>query len=150
MIYDTPADVSAFHDPQSHACPSSAPVAKSSALNAWLSPLRVWRERRLTVQCCRQLVEIHDRIAREHPWLTGRVLYLHVVAETLQGDFDRSERVLRAAEQSYAIWPTERPLNFSDVAHYLVVVHCQEDVPGDGSIVSDVRPLVEAQVGRLR
>jgi hypothetical protein len=150
MSYDTPADLSAFHDPQSPDGPSWAPVVQPSALNAWLSPLRVWRERRLTLQCCRQLVKIHDRIAREQPWLNGRVLYLHVVAETLQGDFDQAERMLRAAEHSYAIWPTERPLHFSDVAHYLVVVHCQADAPGDGSIVSDVRPLVEAQVGRLR
>ena len=42
------------------------------------------------------------------------------------------------------------PPGAADVAHYLVVMHCQADAPGDGSVVSDVRPLVDAQVGRLR
>jgi hypothetical protein len=150
MSYDTPADQSSFPDPPTHDALSQATVSQQSTLDACLSPLRAWRERRLALHCCRQLVAIHDRLAHQRPWLCGRVLYLHVVAESFQGDFELAERMLRAAEHSYTIWPTDRPLNFSDVAHYVVVMHCQSGACGPGPIVSDVRPVVEAQVGRLR
>jgi hypothetical protein len=112
--------------------------------------LRAWRERRLTVACCAELIEIHDRIARAKPWLRGRLLYLHVVAETCGGDFELADRTLCAAENSYAIWPTDRPLTFIDVAHYMAVARCH-GASADGSLVaSDIRPVVESLVGHLR
>jgi hypothetical protein len=150
MSYDTPADLSAFPDSRMLDLASRAPVAQQSTLDACLSPLRAWRERRLAMHCCRHLVAIHDHLAHQQPWLSGRVLYLHVVAETFRGDFELAERMLRAAEQSYTIWPTDRPLHFSDVVHYVVVMQCQSGACGPGPIVSDIRPVVEAQVGRLR
>ena len=124
--------------------------ARLSALSAWFSPWRSWRERRLTTDCCQQLVAVHDRIAEQKPWLRGRALYLHVVAEVQAGDFEQAARTLSAAEDSYAIWPTDRPLTFVDVAHYLAVARCQQAAADGGLIASDVRPLVESLVGRHR
>lgn len=104
----------------------------------------------MTKDCCQQLVALHDRIAQQKPWLRGRALYLHVVAEICEGDFVRADHTLRAAEASYAIWPTDRPLNFIDVAHYLAVMRCQAATPGGGPVVSELRPWVEEVVGRQR
>jgi hypothetical protein len=61
-----------------------------------------------------------------------------------------ADRTLCAAEDSYAIWPTDRPLIFMDVAHYLAVRRCQEAAPDGCLVASDIRPVVEALVGRLR
>jgi hypothetical protein len=32
--------------------------------------------------------------------------------------------VMRRAQESFADWPTERPLNFQDVVQYLAVTDC--------------------------
>ena len=117
--------------------------------DAWFSPWRSWRERRLTTECCLQLVTLHDQLAQQKPWLRGRALYLHVVAAALDGDFARAERTLCGAEESYTIWPTDRSLNFIDVAHFMAVMRCQA-APGGGTIVSELRPWVEELVGRSR
>jgi hypothetical protein len=154
MLIDTPSAEAS--DPGSGPSSGQRPpaplpsTARLSALAVWLSPIRAWRERRLAIACCQEVIEIHDRIARNKPWLRGRLLYMHVVAETCGGDFEMADRTLCAAEDSYAIWPTARPLAFSDVAHYMAVARCHE-ASADGSlVVSDIRPVVEALVGRLR
>lgn len=124
--------------------------ARAPTLSAWFSPWRAWRERRLATRCCQQLVALHDRIAPQKPWLRGRALYLQVVAEALDGDFEKAGHILRAAEESYTIWPTDRPLNFADVAHYMAVARCQQAADDGALITTEIRPLVDALVGRQR
>lgn len=83
--------------------------------------LRAWRERRLAARCCRRLLGLYETVAAEHPQLIGSSLYLEVVAMHNGCDASAAQDVLRDAEQSYAIWPVERELNFRDVVHYLAV-----------------------------
>jgi hypothetical protein len=108
------------------------------------SPLAAWRERRFAAECCRRLLGLCQRIAADHPELTGVALYLKVVAAHLGGDAAVARRVIEGAEESYASWPVERALKFRDVVHYLAVVgYCH----GNGVAVStDVRPVIDAVI----
>ena len=107
-------------------------------------PLAAWRERRFAAECCRSLLGHYQRIAANHPELSGVALYLQIVAAHLGGDAAVARRVIEGAEESYAIWPVARALNFRDVVHYLAVIgYCH----GNGvAVTSDVRPVIDAVI----
>ena len=123
------------------------PLAASSSRLQVAGPYRLlvaWRERRFAAACCRSLLGLYQRIAADHPELSGVALYLQVVAAHLGGDAAVARRVIEGAEESYAIWPVARALNFRDVVHYLAVIgYCH----GNGVAVStDVRPVIDAVI----
>lgn len=83
--------------------------------------LLAWRERRFAAECAHTLMKIHREQSVRYPELHGEMLYRRIVASHLGGDHAAVDAVLRFARQSFAIWPTERELNFRDVVHYLAV-----------------------------
>jgi hypothetical protein len=83
--------------------------------------LLAWEQQRSAVRCCREMLAMHAKVGAANPGLSGRSLYLLVVAAR-GGLSDRAaDAVLLRAEQSYSIWPVERELCFRDVVHYLAV-----------------------------
>jgi len=82
---------------------------------------RTWRERQFASRVCRQLLGLYRETLQARPGLEGRDLYRHVVARYLTSTAATAERVLQAAEASFAEWPVSRPLRFRDVVHFLAV-----------------------------
>jgi len=82
---------------------------------------RNWRERRFASRVCSQLLDLYREARQARPGLEGRDLYRHVVARYLTSTAATADRVLQAAEVSFAEWPVTRPLRFRDVVHFLAV-----------------------------
>jgi hypothetical protein len=77
-------------------------------------------ERRYARQASRQLLELYWREHREHPQLTGRSLYVAIVARRLGPDASSAADVVLRAEESFTDWPVERELRFRHVVHYQI------------------------------
>src|SRR6266478_6010996 len=77
-------------------------------------------ERRYARQASRELLELYWREHREHPELTGRSLYVAVVARRLGPDATSAADVVLRAEESFTDWPVERELRFRHVVHYQI------------------------------
>jgi hypothetical protein len=86
-----------------------------------ISWLLAWEQQRSAVRCCREMLAMHAKVSAANPGLSGRSLYLLVVAARLGLSDRAADTVLLHAEQSYSIWPVERELRFQDVVHYLAV-----------------------------
>jgi hypothetical protein len=70
-------------------------------------------------------------------------LYRRIVAAHLHADTASVETVLRLAEDSYAIWPVSRSLNFRDVVHYLSVTEYFAWRGGRQQMLADVKRVVD-------
>src|ERR1700730_1571563 len=79
-------------------------------------------ERRYARQASRQLLELYRGEHREHPQLSGRSLYVAVVARRLGPEASSAAEVVRRAEESFTDWPVERELRFRHVVHYQIFV----------------------------
>src|SRR5882724_12970409 len=79
-------------------------------------------ERRYARQASRELLELYGREHREHPELSGRSLYVAVVARRLGPDATNAADVVLRAEESFTDWPVERELRFRHVVHYQIFV----------------------------
>ncbi|SRR6266436_4913790 len=77
-------------------------------------------ERHYARQASRELLELYWREHSEHPELTGRSLYVAVVARRLGPDATSATDVVRRAEESFTDWPVERELSFRHVVHYQI------------------------------
>ena len=108
--------------------------------------LLAWRERRFAAECAHTLMKIHDDLSSRYPELQGEVLYRRVVAAHLGGDHVAVDAVLRFAHQSFAIWPTERALNFRDVVHYLAVSQFMAEHGHARWVYADMKRIVNAVV----
>jgi hypothetical protein len=83
-------------------------------------------------------------LSTRYPELKGKSLYRRVVAARLHDDDLAAEAVLQHAEQSFAIWPVERALNFRDVVHYLAVSQFMA-LHGDAHwVYADMKRIVDA------
>ena len=88
----------------------------------WLR--RAWSgvvERSQVHRVCRELLELHAEVAREHPELSGEPLYERIITRFTNGDAQQAKSVLNHAEESFAQWPVVRDVNFRDVVLYFVV-----------------------------
>lgn len=108
--------------------------------------LLAWRERRFAAECAHTLMKIHHDLSTRYPELQGEVLYRRVVAAHLGGDHVAVDAVLRFAQQSFAIWPTERELNFRDVVHYLAVSQFMAEHGHARWVYADMKRIVHAIV----
>jgi hypothetical protein len=79
------------------------------------------RESRYARETTRELLRLHWIVSASHPGLPRRIIYRKVVMARTGCDEYDADMMLRRAEQSFASWPTERDLTFSDVVHYLAV-----------------------------
>ena len=80
-----------------------------------------WREAQYAAQVSRDMLKLYQIVSASHPRLPRRVIYKRVVMARTGSDLNKAEAVLSWAEQSFASWPTERALTFSDVVHYMAV-----------------------------
>jgi hypothetical protein len=98
-------------------------------------------ERHYARQASAQLLELYQRMTREHPELKGRSLYEAVVAHRLGPGDPTAADLVRRAEESFADWPVERELRFRHVVHYQIFHEYMRDRterPGTRTNIGDV------------
>ncbi len=94
---------------------------------------------------------LHD-VRATAPDLAGDALYERVLSARFGLDGTGAHELVEGARESYAEWPVERELRFSDVVHYLVAVRClDEQEPEethwiDGRIGEVVRSIIPEHV----
>jgi hypothetical protein len=76
-------------------------------------------EKRFTRRESKIVLATYHAVRAQHPELAGPALYEMVVAHQTGVSAEAAKALVRAAEQSFADWPKERPLTFRDVVHYL-------------------------------
>ena len=95
-----------------------------SWLGATLRPLNFvteLRERRQIRRICSDSLKLYHRIEREMPGASNLERYARVIKERSGADPETVEAIMRRAEESFAAWPVERPLNFRDIVQYIAV-----------------------------
>jgi hypothetical protein len=83
--------------------------------------ITVLRERSQIRRICSESLEIYRRVEREMPGASNLERYARVIEERSGADPNTVQAVIRRAEESFATWPVERPLNFRDVVQYLAL-----------------------------
>ena len=77
-------------------------------------------ERQFARHVSAQLLELYGRVHREHPQMSGRLLYQEIVAQRLGPQAVHAKELVRRAEESFTDWPVDRDFKFRHVVHYLV------------------------------
>src|ERR1700693_3401140 len=94
---------------------------------------------------CLDALKLYRDVAAEMPGASSLERYEQVVARRTGADPAGVARILRRAKESFASWPSERPLKFRHVAQYLAITE-QLDAQPDSS---GLRTRVDAVVARL-
>jgi hypothetical protein len=97
---------------------------KSLSGSPWaqmLATLLPWQEIRYAKRTSRDLLELYRAVVARYPGMPRREIYRRVVMAHTGAGPDDAGSILLQAERSFASWPTDRDLTFTDVAHYLVV-----------------------------
>jgi hypothetical protein len=89
--------------------------------NELVASMFSWREARYAVQTSREMLKLYWIVSASHPGLAHREIYQKVVMARTGASLGAAEAIVRRAEQSFANWPTEREVTFSDVVHYMAV-----------------------------
>jgi hypothetical protein len=108
--------------------------------------LRSHRERSLARNRSRDLMRDYLNVAAASPGLHGVDQYRAVLARQPGLNPDAIEKVIRGAEDSFAIWPVERPLKFRDVVQYLIVVDCLKANPDTTGVRSRLTTIIAEEV----
>ena len=102
-------------------------AAKISWLEETLRPLNfiaTMRERRQIRRFCDESLKLYRQVEAEMPQASQTERYGRFI-ELRSGVTPAAVlTVMRRAEESFADWPNERPLNFCDVVQYLAVTDC--------------------------
>jgi hypothetical protein len=102
-------------------------AVKSSWLEGALRPLNfvaTMRERRQIRRFCDESLKIYRQVEAQMPQASQTERYARFI-ELRSGVAPAAVlTVMRRAEESFADWPNERPLNFRDVVQYLAVTDC--------------------------
>jgi hypothetical protein len=72
---------------------------------------------------CSESLNLYRRMEREKPEAPNRERYARVLQERVGADPEKVQAIMRRAEESFATWPVERPLNFRDIVQYMAVTH---------------------------
>jgi len=100
---------------------------KSSWLEEALRPLNfvaTMRERRQIRLFCDESLKLYRQVEAQMPQASQTERYGRFI-ELRSGVTPAAVlTVMRRAEESFADWPNERPLNFRDVVQYLAVTDC--------------------------
>lgn len=88
----------------------------------------------------------YREVAAVSPGLHGVEQYRAVLARQPGLDPGAIEQVIRGAEDSFAIWPVERPLRFRDVVQYLIVVDCLKANPAAHGVRSRLTTIIAEEV----
>jgi hypothetical protein len=108
--------------------------------------LRTRREKVLARQTSRDLLRVYHEIHSAQPELSGVARYQKVVARQTGLDESGVRRILESAENSFASWPVERPLNFRDVVQYLVAHACLDADPAATGIRARLATIVAEEI----
>jgi len=108
--------------------------------------LRSHRERSLARTRSRDLMRDYREVAAASPGLNGVEQYRAVLARQPGLDPNAIEQVIRGAEDSFAVWPIERPLKFRDVVQYLIVVDCLKANPAANGVRSRLTTIIAEEV----
>jgi hypothetical protein len=102
-------------------------AAKTSWLEETLRPLNfvaTMRERRQIRRFCDESLNLYRQVEAQMPQASQTERYGRFI-ELRSGVTPAAvPTVMRRAEESFADWPNERPLNFRDVVQYLAVTDC--------------------------
>jgi hypothetical protein len=102
-------------------------AAKSSWLEDTLRPLNfvaTMRERRQIRRFCDESLKLYRQVEAQMPQASQTERYARFIELRSGATPATVLTVMRRAEESFADWPTERPLNFQDVVQYLAVTDC--------------------------
>ena len=102
-------------------------AAKSSWLEDTLRPLNfiaTMRERRQIRRFCDESLNLYRQIEAQMPQASQTERYARFIELRSGVPAASVPIVMRRAEESFADWPIERPLNFRDVVQYLAVTDC--------------------------
>jgi hypothetical protein len=123
-----------------------ATVPRARTERFWVAWLQAWQERRYASSCCREMLELRERLVQERPELNGHTLFASIVQRYLGIDPGTAGEILAMAERSYSSWPVERTLTFRDVVHFLIVSYLCMRPGGPGWVLADVRSIVERRI----
>src|SRR5260370_22452070 len=102
-------------------------AAKSSWLEDVLGPLNfvaAMRERRQIRRFCDESLKLYRQVEAQMPQASQTERYARFIELRSGATPATVLTVMRRAEESFADWPNERPLNFRDVVQYLAVTDC--------------------------
>ena len=88
-----------------------------------------WGERRFAKIAARRALACFEEVHAERPDLTGESLYEAFLCRRSALEASAARMILRHAESSFTMWPTERDLIFRDVVQYLVLSEYLETYP---------------------
>jgi hypothetical protein len=91
------------------------------------------RERKHIRRVCAESLKLYRQIEIEMPHASNTDRYARVIERRSGADAADALKIMRRAEESFASWPIERPLNFRDIVQYMVVTDgFKTDIAVDG------------------
>jgi len=105
----------------------SAGAAKGGWLEDALGSLNfvaAMRERRQIRRFCDDSLRLYRQVETQMPQASQTERYARFIELSSGVTAATVLTVMRRAEESFADWPNERPLNFRDVVQYLAVTDC--------------------------
>jgi hypothetical protein len=96
-------------------------LGEGSNFFRWLGFYRKANERKFARIVSLEILGLYVSQRIANPDLHGRPLYEKITSKYLNVTDAEARDVVQRAEQSFAIWPTEREVRLKDVAHYIVV-----------------------------
>jgi hypothetical protein len=102
-------------------------AVKSSWLENTLRPLNfvaTMRERRRIRRFCEESLKLYRQVEAQMPRTSQSERYARFIELSSGATPATVLTVMRRAQESFADWPNERPLNFRDVVQYLAVTDC--------------------------
>jgi hypothetical protein len=81
----------------------------------------VAKERRYAAQASQELLVLFNALRAEHSDAEPRALYLRLIGKRTGKPEADAKVALRQAEDSFAAWPVERPVNLRDVVSFLII-----------------------------
>ncbi len=120
-----------------------APGTAHESAFAFLVPMQ---QRRFARRVSRELLALYDAERARNARVQGRDLYREVVSARMLVDVVGAEALLVQAEESFAAWPTERPLTFVDVVHMIVILEFRARYGGAPWIRANLGHVVAEQI----
>jgi hypothetical protein len=91
------------------------------------------RERRQIRRICVEFLSLYRQVEIELPQASHTERYARVIERRSGAGPATVQRFMRRAEESFAAWPVDRPLNFRDIVQYIAVTDClKTDIAIDG------------------
>jgi hypothetical protein len=107
-------------------------------------------ENRFARRASLDVLEVYRREHATQPELSGKELYVAVVAAYLGTDRESALTIVRQAGESFADWPNWRDLTFRDVVDFVVIADYLRSNPGhDGANMNMRRVIARVIPGEL-